>query len=221
MSAPEARYVPAAGRDAFTRLYDPLVALTMRERTFRGRLLERVRAVLPGHGEVVDVGCGTGTFAIAVAGATDAHVTGVDGDPSILAIARAKPGAERVDWAEGRAEGLPLPDASADAVVMSLVLHHLVPSVKAAALSEAERVLRPGGRLHVVDWGKPQDALAAAVFAVVRLADGREPTRDHAAGRLPSLIAAAGFEEDRPRDRLRTAFGTLDLISATRLDRSC
>jgi ubiquinone/menaquinone biosynthesis C-methylase UbiE len=216
VSAPEARYVPAAGRGVFTRLYDPLVALTMRERTFRGRLLQRVRAALPGNGSLVDVGCGTGTFAIAVAAATDARVTGVDGDPSILAIARAKPGAGPVEWIEGRAEALPLPDASADAVVMSLVLHHLLPSAKGAALAEAARVLGPSGRLHVVDWGKPQDILAAAVFSVVRMADGLEPTRDHAAGRLPGLIAAAGFEEDSPSERLRTAFGTLDLISAVR-----
>jgi ubiquinone/menaquinone biosynthesis C-methylase UbiE len=216
VSAPEARYVPAAGRGVFTRLYDPVVALTMRERTFRGRLLERVRSALPANGSLVDVGCGTGTFAIAVAAATHARVTGVDGDPSILAIARGKPGAGRVEWTEGRAEALPLADASADAVVMSLVLHHLVPTVKAAALAEAARVLRPGGRLHVADWGKPQDALAAASFSVLRLVDGREQTRDHAAGRLPGLIAEAGFGEDPPRERLRTAFGTLDLISATR-----
>ncbi|MBN1530469.1 MAG: class I SAM-dependent methyltransferase [Thermoleophilaceae bacterium] len=216
MSPAEPRYVPAAGHRAFTRLYDPLLALTMRERTFRGRLLGRVRAGLPPHGRVADVGCGTGTFAIAVAAATGARVTGVDGDPSILSIARAKAGAADVDWIEGRAESLPLPDAGTDVVVMSLVLHHLVPSAKSAALAEAARVLRPGGRLHVADWGKPQGPLSAAVFSVVRLADGREQTRDHAEGRLPATIAAAGFDEDAPRQRLGTAFGTLELISAVR-----
>jgi hypothetical protein len=41
------RYVPAAGRRSFTRLYDPVIALTVRERTFRGRLLELLSAVRP------------------------------------------------------------------------------------------------------------------------------------------------------------------------------
>jgi ubiquinone/menaquinone biosynthesis C-methylase UbiE len=211
------RYVPAAGRRAFTRLYDPVIALTMRERAFRGRLLERVRTSLPFEGgRVVDVGCGTGTFAIAAAAGCRADVAGVDGDPEILAIARAKPGAGAVTWFEGRAESLPLPDGRADAVVMSLVLHHLVPSAKRSALSEAARVLRPGGHLHVADWGRPSDPLMAAAFTVVRLADGLAPTRDHAAGRLPELVAAAGLEEVAVGDRLRTGFGSLELLSAVR-----
>ena len=58
-----ARYAPAAGRAAFTRLYDPALALTMRERHFRGLLLTRLTRELPLAGTVIDVGCGTGTFA--------------------------------------------------------------------------------------------------------------------------------------------------------------
>ncbi|MBN1529234.1 MAG: methyltransferase domain-containing protein [Thermoleophilaceae bacterium] len=100
--------------------------------------------------------------------------------------------------------------------LLALVLHHLVPETKRAALSEAARVLRPGGRLHVADWGRPQDLLAAAAFSVVRLAGGVVPTRDHAAGRLGELIAAAGFELDPSSERLRTAWGTLELVSAAR-----
>jgi SAM-dependent methyltransferase len=95
-------------------------------------------------------------------------------------------------------------------------LHHLAPAPKQSALSEAHRVLRPGGVLHVADWGRPADPLAAAGFAALRLIDGREGTRDHAAGRLPALIAAAGFEEPAVTTRLRTPFGTLELLRAQR-----
>ena len=73
MSATEPRYVPAAGRRAFTRLYDPVLAHTMRERSFRSRLLRQLLADLPQPGgAVVDIGCGTGTFAISTAAAAPA-----------------------------------------------------------------------------------------------------------------------------------------------------
>jgi ubiquinone/menaquinone biosynthesis C-methylase UbiE len=206
------RYVPAAGRAAFTRLYDPVMALTMREGTFRPRLLRAVADALPRGGRVLDVGCGTGTFALALAGARpDARVIGVDGDPEALAIARAKPGAAAIDWREGLAGALPAPDASADAVVLSLVLHHLTRAAKAGALAEARRVLKPGGMLHVADWGLPHDPLMRAAFLVLQLVDGFATTRDHAAGALPGLIAAAGFTTPPPHARLRTVWGSLHL----------
>lgn len=215
--ATEARYVPAGGFRSLTRFYDRTIALTTRERTFRGRLRGQALAGLPDGARVVDVGCGTGTFAIALAAAAPAaEVVGLDGDPEILALARAKPGAERVDLREGLATELPLPDASADRVVMSLLLHHLARDAKERALAEAARVLRPGGRLHVADWGRPRDPLMRGAFFTLQLIDGFDGTRDHAAGRLPELIAAAGLRDVRCHDRLRTAWGSLELLSALR-----
>jgi ribosomal protein L11 methylase PrmA len=93
------RYVPAAGRPAFPRLSDPAVALTMREATFRGRLGAQVLAGLARGATVIDVGCGTGTHAIALAMAAElngATLIGVDGDPEVLARGRAKPWAAKV-----------------------------------------------------------------------------------------------------------------------------
>lgn len=207
--------MPAAGRGALTRAYDPALALTMRERRFRGLLRAQVSLSLPQGGTVIDVGSGTGSFAIDLAGARpDAHVSGVDGDAEVLSTAQRKRGAKRVSWQRGLASELPVADDSADAVVMSLLLHHLDPAGKAAALKEALRILRPGGRLHVADWGRPHDPLMRGAFFVLQVLDGFPNTRDHAAGRLPQFIAGAGFGPVATHGRLRTMWGSLDLLEA-------
>jgi ubiquinone/menaquinone biosynthesis C-methylase UbiE len=209
------RYVPAAGRPAFTRLYDTVVALTMREATFRGRLRAQILDGLARGAAVVDVGSGTGTLAIALA-AGGAAVTGVDGDPEVLALSRAKPGADAVQWRKGLATALPLPGASADRVVMSLLLHHLDAASKRTALAEALRILRPGGRLHVADWGRPRDPLMRATAWALQRVDGAEGLREHLSGDVPVLLADAGFVAVAIRDRLRTGWGSLELLSALR-----
>jgi ubiquinone/menaquinone biosynthesis C-methylase UbiE len=232
---PDAAFVPAAGRHALTALYDPVVALTMRERTFRSRLVAQVAA--GGPTAVLEIGCGTGSLTVCLAQALPAaSIVGLDPDPDVLARARARamraraqvqtqawamraqdPGG-RIEWREGVAGKLPMGERSYDRVVSSLVLHHLTDAQKRAALAEAHRVLRPGGRLHVADWGAPRDAAMKAAFLALRMLDGFECTRAHAHGELPALIERAGFREVRCHDRLRTGWGTLELLSAARGD---
>ncbi len=211
------RYVTATGLRGLTRYYDSIVAVTMREQLFRGRLTRQVLAELPAGARIADVGAGTGTFAIALAAAAPgAAVVGIDGDPEVLAMAAAKPGAAAVEWKPGLANALPLADGSCERVTMSLLLHHLDADGKRAAVAEAHRVLREGGSLHIADWGKPQDPLMRAGLFTLALFDGFDGIRDHAAGRLPSFVEGAGFGAVRRHDRLRTAWGSLELLSATR-----
>jgi ubiquinone/menaquinone biosynthesis C-methylase UbiE len=215
VSARERDYLPAASWHVFTRLFDPLVAVTMRERTFRSKLCDQLLQGLPELATIVDVGAGTGTLAIGIAAkAPGAKVIGIDPDPEILDIAQAKPGAGRVEFKQGVAQELPLPDASTDRLVMSLVLHHLQPEDKRQALAEARRVLRADGRLHIADFGRPSGLLGRAGFLLVQLADGFANTSEHGVGRLPDLFGAEGFAPARRHSRLRTAFGSLELLSA-------
>ena len=211
----EPRYVPAAGWSAFTRLYDPVIARTMREERFRGETLRRVEADLPEGGTVVDVGSGTGTFALALKQRRpDARMIGVDGDAEILALARSKPGADAIEWREGLAQELPVESGSVDVVTTSLVIHHLLPDDKRKALAEMKRILKPTGRLHVADWGRPADPLMSGLFYVVQVADGFDRTADHRAGRLPAFIEEAGFDSPERYGRFRTAFGVVELLTA-------
>jgi ubiquinone/menaquinone biosynthesis C-methylase UbiE len=215
MSDDEGRYVPAAGRARLTGAYDRAVALTMREGRWRPPLVAAVAADLRAGATAVEVGCGTGSLAIALAAARpDAEVVGVDGDPHVLALARGKPGAARVAWREGLAGALPLADASTEAAICSLLLHHLPDEAKAAALRELARVLGPGGTLHVADWGPPGGPATAAGARALQLFDGAAGPQSMLAGALPLMLAAAGFGDARRRGTLRTVWGTLELWSA-------
>jgi len=211
----EPRYIPAARWRVFSRVYDPVLAMTMREGRFRGAMQERAEASLPRGGSVLDVGCGTGTFAISLAASRpDAEVVGIDGDAEILAIAKAKDGATAVDWRQGLAGTLPFGAGSIDVVTTSLVLHHLLPEQKREAMAEAKRVLKPGGRFLIADWGPPHDPLTSGAFWVSQAIDGFDRTADHRAGRLPDFLHQAGFAEVERFDRLRTVAGSLDLLAA-------
>lgn len=216
----EERYVPAAGREWLTRLYDPAMALTMRERVWRPALVGAVLADPLPH-VVLEVGCGTGTICRQLAEANPTlQILGIDGDQEILARARRKTArfGERVRFSQGLASELPAADASVDVVIASLLLHHLSPSAKLDALSEAHRVLIPGGRILIADWGKAHDPLMRAAFFALRILDGFENTRDHAAGRLPSLLAQARFRNVAVRHRWRTTWGSLEAITAERCE---
>ncbi len=208
-------YVPALGLNSLTRFYDPVVALTTRERLFKRRLLEQ--AAIPEGAEVLDLGCGTGTLAVKIARSVPgSRVTGLDGDARVLRRAERKAAAAgvRIRFDRGRVPPLPYDASSFDQVVSSLFFHHLGPSDKLDVAREVQRVLRPGGRFHVADWGRPNGSLMRLAFYSVQMLDGFEPTADNVEGRLPEIFRAAGFRDVRTAGEIPTVLGTLALYGA-------
>lgn len=208
------RYVPALGYDLLTRLYDPVVAVTTREHTFKQHLMQQA-AVREGH-SVLDLACGTGTLAIWIKQrVTGAQIVGIDGDPKIVDLAKQKAQKSGVDimFDHGFSANLPYDTASFDRVVSSLFFHHLSHEDKVRTIQEVLRVLKPGGEFHVADWGKPQNALMRAVFSLIRVLDGFENTHDNVAGKLPELFMHGGFADVSVRRELATAFGTMALYA--------
>jgi ubiquinone/menaquinone biosynthesis C-methylase UbiE len=211
------RYVPAAGRALFTPVFDAVNAVTMRQPRWRPLLVERARAA--GASRILDLGCGTGAMAISLARELRAvRVIGIDGDPAVLRLARAKAATAGVELElhEALADAIPLPDASIDCVVSTLVFLHLPNAVKRDALAEAWRVLEPGGKLLICDVGRPQDPVMRAVFFLVQLLDGFVTTAENASGKLPQIVADSGFNNVAILRRVRTGGGTLDVIEASR-----
>jgi ubiquinone/menaquinone biosynthesis C-methylase UbiE/DNA-binding transcriptional ArsR family regulator len=115
----------------------------------RSASLPALLALLPPTWTVGDLGCGTGSI-VALLAPHVRSVMGIDASEEMLAAARHRTAAfPNVDIRKGSLELLPLDDASLDAALMVLVLHHLPSPVP--ALMEAYRVLKPGARLLVVD----------------------------------------------------------------------
>lgn len=213
-------FKPALRFSRLTSFFDPVVALTTREETFKSRVLER--GALASGESALDLGCGTGSLAIAaLKGQPGASLTGLDADPEVLGRARLKADAAgcRIAFDQGFSTALPYDDERFHVVLTTLFFHHLADADKRATAAEALRVLRPGGRLVVADYGRPQDLLMRAItLGTVQLLDGRETTASNLAGRLAEIIRGAGFGEVTLTDRLRTPTGTIETLTANRPD---
>lgn len=182
-----------AGRTIrWAQFYDPLVGiLTLgRARALRARTAA-LAAIAPGDA-VLDVGCGTGDLtmtATTLAGA-GGRACGIDAAPEMIAVARRKAHRARAatEFRVAAIEALPFPDASFDVALSSLMMHHLPDDLKRRGLAEVRRVLRPGGRLLIVDMRRPTTHLAAAALPLLLHGGLRVGVQD-----LVPLLSAAGF----------------------------
>ena len=152
------KYIPAASHDWLLPFYDPFVKLLGAEAA-RKKLLDQ--AAIQPRFRILDVGCGTGSFAILIKRLHPAvDVIGLD--PDSKALVRAKRKAERasisIQLNQGFADELPYKDRTFDRVFSTFMFHHIPVDKKEKVLNEIRRVLIPGGHLHVLDFAGSEAA---------------------------------------------------------------
>jgi SAM-dependent methyltransferase len=170
--------------------YDAGCALVGLGRRFRAWTLRH--AALRAGERVLDVGCGTGVLTRLAAQAVgpSGEAIGIDPGPAMIAAARHKSAPARAEFRLAAIEQLPFENRRFDAVLSSLMLHHLPPDLKTRGLAEVYRVLKPGGRLVAVDLDRPANPLGWLLFwpwlAMPTIAENLR-------GRVPDYLRAAGF----------------------------
>ena len=174
--------------DAYLLQLQSLLAATVK------RSLEVLSAT---HGEqIADIGCGTGILAktIAESGAT---VYGIDRDSNFLAIAKQNDNAANpVQFINAEAHNTGLPTAFLDKIVFHRVLQHI--NNHESVLQECDRLLKPYGRLHIVEpdylsWSFFMDNVAFERKLIDAVAYKRIPNA-YKVRKLPTLIKQLGFE---------------------------
>jgi ArsR family transcriptional regulator len=155
----------------------------------RGFAAETMLSLLPATWTVADLGCGTGALAAELAGRV-AHVIAVDQSAAMLRAARRRTeGLRNVELHEADLATLPVDGARCDAALLALVLAYL--DDPAPALAEACRILKPGGRLVVVDAARHLDEALRRRMGQVR--PGFEPEE------LAAQVRGAGLRVESVR----------------------
>ncbi|MEV4241607.1 methyltransferase domain-containing protein [Nocardia sp. NPDC049737] len=170
------------------RAYDVFGAVFFGGR--RGRVYRRL-AELSGAGpgdRVLDIGCGTGYLTRRLASVA-ATVVGLDPSAAVLERARRITAEPNCTYTVGVAESLTAEDDSFDVVANCLMLHHLPEDLRATALTEMRRVLRPGGRLLIGEFRPPANPIGRHLVGALT-----GPAMEHnPIHLLEAMIADAGF----------------------------
>jgi ubiquinone/menaquinone biosynthesis C-methylase UbiE len=191
-------------RARFTRTADQFATFSLSQRSDEANRLVALAAPR-GDELALDLACGPGTFTRAFARAVR-FIRGLDITPALLARARAAAAKENLVncvFECGDAYSLPYPAAQFDLAACAYALHHL--EHPAAAMQELARVVRPGGRLALVDIFVPAGCDPAAANAIERARDASHCSTQ-LREELHALCAAAGFRvtSSETSERLRS-----------------
>src|SRR5215510_4873580 len=151
-------FLPAAGRDLFLPLYDPIVSLMGFDRARR----ELISAASLRAGQrILDIGCGTGTLVVMLKRQyASSEVAGLDPDTKALRRARikAKQAGVSVQFDQAFADKLPYKDDSFEHIFSSFMFHHLEERERENMLREVLRILTPSGSFHLLDFVSNHDS---------------------------------------------------------------
>ena len=205
-------FIPALGYDRLTSFYDKVIDWTMPEKEFRDKLIHHLNP--QEEEQIMEFGFGTGQNIIyALRSELEASYYGLDVDPKVEAIAKKKLQElgilKNVRLELYKGNDFPFPDNVFDKVFSCLVFHQLRTEAKKSAMMEIYRVLKPGGKLLICDWGKPHNYFASLGFYLVQILDGFETTSDNRKGFIPLLLKDIGFKDVQQIDMMNTKIGTL------------
>ena len=213
----KSEYIPALRFHWLSpKFYDRILYFTFPEVKIKRTLINQLQ--LNGNETILDFGSGTGTLAIMIKEQfPSADITGVDVDEKIIGFAEKKINAKGLKILLHRYDSGNLPffgNKQFDKVVSSLVFHHISTSNKRKIFSQLYRILKPGGELHIADFGRPKNIYTKLGFSILRKFDGLENTKVNAEGLLPEFIKGGGFNNVHILKSYNTVFGTVDLIKA-------
>lgn len=163
------------------------------------------------RGSILDVGTGTANLALTIKRrCPKAKVIAVDPDENILKIARRKIQKEKIDinLVKAYAQKLPFNSGTFDWIVSSFVIHHIPKPFKKQAFLEMKRVLKPEGKILIIDFGQPKNILANLVTWLASFVEDVGPNRK---GLIPMLLSESGFKDIKELD---SKFGLISFYKA-------
>ena len=197
--------------------YDFLLWSTFPERKIKNAFIRDTE--FSSFEDVLDFGCGTGTLLLMIKKKyPKIKLTGIDVSRQMIHLAASKIKKAEVDIHVHIYDGekLPFIEDSFDKIISSFVFHHLATSFKQVILKDLLWVLRPGSKLFIVDFGRPQTFYNKICFQIIRYLDGFGNTSVNAKGLMPEFVKKAGFKRIEEKRIFNTIWGSVYTWVATK-----
>ncbi len=188
---PHYSYIPPLEFHALTRFYDLALISVGFGKKFRKKIVDAVE--VKDSYTILDVGCGTGAFLEILRNRyPKVSAIGIDPDEQALSIASKRLQAyPNVTFINSFAESLPFENDTFDTVYSTLAFHHLPTEIKKKAVEEIYRVLKPRGKLVIVDFGT---AKHHRFYRTILFWEPFEYMEGNLQGLIPEFMKKAGFK---------------------------